>query len=46
VIPHGLPAQPLLPMFADAGDGGVLRGGRAMHNEVGDVSHSSGLRRG
>ena len=46
VIPHRLPAQPLLPMFADAGDGGVLRGSRAMDNEVGNVSHSSGFKRG
>jgi hypothetical protein len=33
-------------MAADGCDGGVLRRGRAMHNEVGDVSHSSGFKRG
>ncbi len=46
VIPHRLPAQPLLPMFADGCDGGVLGGSRAMDDEVGDISHSSGLRSG
>ena len=48
VVAHGLPAQPLLPMSADGCDGGVLRRGRTMDDEVGDVSHgySSGFNRG
>jgi hypothetical protein len=35
-------------MAADAGDGSVLRGSRAMDDEVGDVSHgySSGFKSG
>ena len=48
VVAHGLPAKTFPPMFADGCDGGVLRCGRAMDDEVGDVSHgySSGFRRG
>ena len=46
MIPYGLPAKGFLPISTDGCDGGILRGGRAMHNKVGDGSHSSGLRRG
>ena len=43
MIANGLPSKGLLPMLADAGDGRVLRGSRAMDDEVGDGSHSSGF---
>jgi len=46
VVAHGLPAKGLLPVPLNAGNSGILRGRRAMHNEVGDGSHSSGFRSG
>ena len=47
MVAHGLPAKGFLPVPADGCDGGILRGSRAMDDEVGYLAHgySSGFSR-
>jgi len=48
MIANGLPTKGFFPISADGCDGSVLRGRRAMHDEVGYLAHgySSGFNSG